>query len=562
MYIPLCNGLRFFAVDGSLNSIETDFERERYGLQYVHGHFLYPFTQPVDFTDFSRVQVITPTNATVTIQIFNANGTQIFTDTFAYVGNALQDANLRVYNYTINWNSVNNKRDCLYIVITQGSIRFRSEPIRNGRPGELLKLVYSNFYDHRQIGSYLNCFEMIAYVPGRLIRPEQPRELAFHTDSQLRDVYLAESHFRTRVLQVYESPQYMHLITQYALRHDKVQIFQKGTSKTYSAQYQWLEQYTSNHIDYSTVYAAETVLKKVPDRLRSVTSAGESTYSPTITILPVTNVTATSFQANWSGTGTSYDVQLSTSPTFATTVISTNTVNQFFNFTGLSSCVRYYYRVRAVSCEGVGAWSTGTTTEQVSFHFRGEQNFGVWEWDEKVSSLTFFNIFANLQGVAFKFAPTTGVINWNIYPFRTLLQVEQDVQQNTSANFSVYVQVDGYAQGSEGLGVLQYIVPSVRLSVDCLTYNFRGSTQDQYIAFRRKTSWQSVTVASSAANLWYAFIPDLNALRQETIYNISSLSTLNTLINSHAGTDYAVAIFAAYTGTNTTATITINLQYI
>lgn len=564
MYLPLNNGLRFFQVDDDLNSIETDFERERYGSQHIFGHYLLPFCQPVDFDDFSRVQVITPVNAGVTIQIYNPSNTLIFTDSFSYAGDALQDTSLRVYNYTINWSTVNNKTDCLYVVVTQGGVKFRSEPIRNGKPGELLKLVYSNFYDHKQIGSYLNCFEMIAYLPARLIRPEQPRELAYHTDSQLRDIYLSESHFRTRLLQVYEAPHYLHLIAQYALRHDKLQVFQKSLTKTYSAQYQWLEKYDSKHIDNFSLYAAETVLKKVPDRIRAITSAGDNLFLPVINILPVTNVSATSFQANWSGIADSYDVQLSTSPDFTTTIVSTNTTSQFFNFTGLTACVRYYYRVRAVNCAGVGAWSIGTTIEHVSLHFRGEQNYAIWEADEIVSNLSFFNVFGNLQNpIKFKYAPTWGVVNWAAYPFRTLAQVEDDIAFNAVTQYSIYVEVSGYSQGSEGLCILQYVVPFVRMSVGCLTYNFRGITQDHFIAFRKKTAWQSVSLSpASSATLTYAFIADLNALRGEVVYGITSLAQLNLAIASHTATEYAVAIYASYTGVNVTTTATINLQYL
>lgn len=563
MYLPLNNGLRFHKVDAAtLQSLETDWEREAYGRQGIYEHVQEGYLQPVDWADQSRVQAISPTASPVTVSVRNPVGAVLATIAATFAGTMVNDPSANVFNATIEWAAIAGLEPCSFVIVQQGLDTYKSEPLRNGNHGELLKLVYANLYDHKDIGSYRNCFEMFAYVPGRLINPEQPRELAYHTDSQMRDTYLSESHFRTRLLDVFRAPHYLHLICQYALRHDKLEVFQKWQGKAYRASWQWVEQqYNASHAANQNIYRAETTLKKVADRVRAIASAGESQFAVSVNILPPTNIISNGFTANWTGQGDSYDVQLATDSEFTNIVTSLNTTLTSQSFSGLTSCQIYYYRVRAVSCEGAGAWSQGETIEQVSVHFRGDQNFSVWEASEKVANLEFINLFANLQGVRFKFAPLHGVLVWGIYPFRTLSQIQADITAAATTNYSVFVEIDSFAQGSEGLGILQYRVPFVRLAVGCLTYGFRGVSQDHLIGFDQKVKFNSVST-SPVATLSYAFVPNLAGLRQLVVFD-TTLAGLNLQIASHAGSQYAVAIFierALNVPQNTGVTATINIE--
>jgi hypothetical protein len=123
----------------------------------------------------------------------------------------------------------------------------------------------------------------------------------------------------------------------------------------------------------------------------------------------------------------------------------------------------------------------------------------------------------------------------------------------------VFVEIDSFAQGSEGLGILQYRVPFVRLAVGCLTYVFRRNSQDVLIGFNSKRVFNSISSAPSVG-FFYSFVPDLNELRQNVTFNLSSLTALNLAIATHAGSQYAVGVFAAIPAPTITATVTATLN--
>jgi hypothetical protein len=77
-----------------------------------------------------------------------------------------------------------------------------------------------------------------------------------------------------------------------------------------------------------------------------------------------TNVAATSISANWTaapGNVTAYYLDVSTSNTFSSFVTGYNNLNVgnvlTYSVTGLTTCVTYYYRVRAAYCSGSGSSS-------------------------------------------------------------------------------------------------------------------------------------------------------------------------------------------------------------
>lgn len=105
---------------------------------------------------------------------------------------------------------------------------------------------------------------------------------------------------------------------------------------------------------------------------RSVSSKGAPTA------LASTNITTSSFQANWTAvTGASgYVVDVATDANFTVFVAGWNANNVGnvlnANVTGLTNCVNYYYRVRAIFCSGPGDNSNTITAAP---HSTGSQTF-------------------------------------------------------------------------------------------------------------------------------------------------------------------------------------------
>jgi hypothetical protein len=90
-----------------------------------------------------------------------------------------------------------------------------------------------------------------------------------------------------------------------------------------------------------------------------------------------TNVTTSSFQANWTAVtnATSYVIDVATDVNFTSMVAGypQNVGNLLLkNVTGLTNCVTYYYRVRAVFCSGPG---DNSNTMAAAPHSSGNQTF-------------------------------------------------------------------------------------------------------------------------------------------------------------------------------------------
>lgn len=105
---------------------------------------------------------------------------------------------------------------------------------------------------------------------------------------------------------------------------------------------------------------------------RSIVSKGAPTT------LPSTNVTTSSFQANWTTvTGaTGYRLDVATDVNFTSFVAGYNNFNANLTtsqvISGLTNCVTYYYRVRAIFCSGPGDNSNVTLAAP---HGSGSQTF-------------------------------------------------------------------------------------------------------------------------------------------------------------------------------------------
>lgn len=141
------------------------------------------------------------------------------------------------------------------------------------------------------------------------------------------------------------------------------------------------------------------------ERIRAATPSGYSAWSPaaafttaadvplappaaTVSAISLTRATIDLAAATPRGSAvTGYQVQVSTSSTFGTTVYDVTSVSMLHELTGLPSNTTLYLRYRANSAEGFGAWSTvqSFVTE-------------VWLWTKVSSTWMAGELWMNLLG--------------------------------------------------------------------------------------------------------------------------------------------------------------------
>lgn len=106
---------------------------------------------------------------------------------------------------------------------------------------------------------------------------------------------------------------------------------------------------------YCSGFVARNILTSTPNNW---VISGDINDCPTFSAITATNVTTTSFTANWTGIigATSYDIEISTSGSFTGTPTQTGITGVSSVRTGLSPNMTYYYRVRQ-GTPSAGTWS-------------------------------------------------------------------------------------------------------------------------------------------------------------------------------------------------------------
>lgn len=191
---------------------------------------------------------------------------------------------------------------------------------------------------------------------------------------------------------------------------------------------------------------------------------------------------------------------------------------------------------------------------QISLHFRGNDAFRVVEMTEKMTTLQVFNIFSNATGVNYKYAPLHGVPDWNVYPNISLAQLQTEIDNGTNI-YSVRVSVSGFAQGTDSGLVLTYTVPAGTPPPP--TYATVGISQD-FIVWHKDDDvvYNSVTTINGST-LSYGLItsPIDGALVNPSFTTLGALNAAIAALTP--GSQYGVLIYVAYSGANTTDTLTI-----
>ena len=560
MYVFESNGLRFYPINAINNPIGVRFDELPYHEQYIFKQTQIECKrQSVRFNDIIRIQVKSPN--LVTWQIFNASNTLLSSGNFTDFGAFGTE---KVWWVTINLATIPGLNNGSWIIISNGTSHYRTEPLQN-EVHRLLKLTYSNYKDHARYGSYRRCNEMVAYIPASLIEHVIFENKSVFQDSVGRYKKLMHDWQRGRVLKTRWLPYWLINILHAAINHDVLFIQEKSGNYLVTSPYEVyndeLLKVEKPNEDYQG-YEASISLVELNTYSRRLPAFEPLILGDSINILPETNITANSFTANWEAMDVDfYEFQLATNPNFTSPIINqSNILTNSFNVSGLSPCVKYYYRVRASLCGVFSAWTSNLTNQRQSLHFRGEQRKHVLNFDEKIFNLAVANIFGWANGIEYKI--TSGTITnpdapvWLFLPVLTLTQLQSNINSQTG-NYTILVSIQGYNFGSDALLELIYNTEFFWLRVGCTTYNMGNHiSQDLFIGATRRIQIDSITLTNSATVVGYELIT--SPLGTAVLFT-TSLSALNTAIASLLpNQSYIIGIYTSISNT----TLTINSRYI
>lgn len=122
------------------------------------------------------------------------------------------------------------------------------------------------------------------------------------------------------------------------------------------------------------------------------------------------NITNSSFMLTWDAVSnaTSYNVQLTRNPSFASYIQNNNTASPSFTFTNLQSATTYYYRINASDGPATSEFIDGQTATFTNAGDTGLYLGGLLSMNfEKISNIIFFFFFMGLAAVFY-------ILGWSI----------------------------------------------------------------------------------------------------------------------------------------------------
>lgn len=555
------NGLRFYPISNTNAPIGTRFLDLPYNEQNIFKQASYLCEhQPVKFNDVVKIQV--KSNAQVVYQVYNASGTLLssgnFTDEGAFDGE-------KVWWLSLNLAGIIGLNTGSWIRINNGTHYFRTQPLIN-EDRRLLKFTYSNYKDHADYGSYRACNEMVAYIPASLAEHILPTKKTVFTDSVGRYKKIVHEWQDGRLLRTRWLPFYLIQIVEAALNHDVLFIQENTGNYLVTSPYEVYNDAVPTidrpNKDYQG-YELSVPLVELDTFGRRLPAFEPQILAESLALLPETAISATSFTINWTPQDVDfYQVQVSTNPDFSSPFINaTNVLTNSYTASGLTSCVKYYYRVRASLCGVFGAWSSNVTNQRQTVHFRGDFKAQVLNFDEKIYNLQVANLFSWAVGVEYRLS--SGTVTdpydavWSLLPALTLTQLQSNIDSQTGS-YTIHVSIQDYAVGiSDAVLEFVYNTQFFWLRVGCTTYNFNnGISQDLWIGSTRKMQIDSITLTGGATVLGYELIT--SPLGVAVSYG-TNLTALNTAIAGLlTNQPYVVGIYVSSSNT----TITINNRYL
>jgi len=543
------NGIRFYPVNSNFDSIASNFDRLPYSEQLLLG--LAQKTTPcaayeyVNFTKESRF--VLWSDADVTLSIYNASNSLLASEIKATDNWAL-DADTAYY-FNINFSTIAGINTGSYIVATNGSEYLRSEPLTS--PKNLFEIIFENKGDHAKLNTFQNCVFLNAYFPAKLLTFNVEQFDKVFATSANRSRRLAHGEKITRVINSFALPPYK---ADSLVRQFKSDILKLKIKPTLSDNIRLFEGNPVQVIQPERFHLAQINAKVVFDNSLTMRIPYQNAGSGNApTILPETLITQTSVQINWTGAADTYDLQISTTPDFSAIVLNlTGLTSNSYNVTSLTSCTKYYYRLRGVSCSGISDWVINQTRHYLTCHFRGAYRATAIKFDEKITpnQTIVSNIFGMCSGVGFQYSNGSGEpSDWSAFTILNVSDLESQIEGGGD-DYWVRVSITGYAtQNLEGVVAINYQSASFYTQVGCVEFDLYTAgalTKDISTAIlaNNKFNINGINGAPSGAKFYYALFS--NNAQDFTNYKYNTLADLNNAINSAPdNANYIISIYAA-----------------
>ncbi|WP_338813756.1 hypothetical protein V9L05_20620 [Bernardetia sp. Wsw4-3y2] len=555
------NGLRWFPCNSSGTPIATDFLQLPYELQTVLGNVHEECVkQPIDFFDESRVQFWAEVMPIV--RVYSASDILLETINTSSVR---QIDGIGVWNGFIDWSVITGLNNGSYCIVQSDTNYLKTEPLEHS--DELIKLIYNNNAPHRIYGVYDACFQQIAYIPAIIHNFIKLNKREIYEDGIGRFLDLKKEKRTGCTLDAFFAPFYLHEIISYALDSDIVLIQQKQEGFYLESEFKLAdnEEYEINDDDRFSLVEARAKLIRTDSFVRRLPFDNLLSLNTELELLPETNLTVSSFTANWTGNASSYEIQLSDTSDFSNILQSYNLTGFSQSFSGLTACEKYYYRIRGVTCDGVSEWITNRNFKQESFHFQGLYNRESIVFTERIQNFSVKNIHNWASNVILKFAPVDFPSDWSLYPNMTEAQIQEQIDNLTdfevASGYSIYFEITGYTQIHIHCSLLaSYNTESFYLTVGCTRYYFPEFSQFVLIGMdgNSKYNIDSLVSGNGVTSIYsYNLLPSPASVPISAPLN---LAELNSAINAHSG-DAVILINARYQNANDHDNTIVNISY-
>lgn len=557
------NGIRFFESNASGAGISTEFEGLPYSEQLLPDMRNKGVPCVGEFVDFNRIiRFVLWSDAAATVTIYNNAGVAIQSNIPASQNWALD--NDTAYYFAIDLSAVTGINNGSYMIATNGTEHLTSEPLIS--TPNLYEIEFENEGDHAKLNTFQNCIFLNAFYPAFLREFNIEQFDRVFATSANRYRRLAHGEKKTRSLETVALPPYKIDAFVRQMKSDILKLKVKPTTS-----------------DPIRLFEGEPVTIENPTRYNLATAKAKIVFDNSLTmrlpytnlgagnvptLLPLTSLSSTEMQVNWTGSADTYDLQVATDAAFSNIVVNQTGITQLSHLvTGLTSCTKYYVRVRGIDCSGTSPWVVATGRQYFTVHFRGAHTQQAVQFNEKIvfNSLLVNNVFGMLQGVSFKYS--NGAVepaDWSLFPNLNVADLEAQIQAGGN-DYWILCQCTGYStQNYEGVLMVSYDAAAFYTLLACSSFTLYAAdeaTKDISTVIPANNYYEVDTIPGAIfASVRYYGLRTSN-VADFTEYQYDNLTDLNNAIKSLSSTTDTILSF--YFGTdNSPENLRLDISYL